>query len=200
MDSLITLFPSLVYKSNINRLLSDDEKKLIQDKSLEIQNNKFNSSSVDNKILDNNNFKYINNFIQEKINFFIETIIQPKHNLSCYVTESWLNFNKKGDSHHKHFHKNSFLSGVFYLSVNENDSITFLSPIKNLFDIEKSEENELNADYARVKIKNGDLVIFYSHLDHKVDINQNNETRISLSFNTFIKGKLSNQFTSGLEI
>ena len=71
MDSLITLFPSLVYKSNINRLLSDDEKKLIQDKSLEIQNNKFNSSSVDNKILDNNNFKYINNFIQEKINFFL---------------------------------------------------------------------------------------------------------------------------------
>ena len=200
MDSLITLFPSLVYKSNINRSLSDDEKQLIQDKSLQIQNNKFNSSSVDNKILDNNNFKYINNFIQEKINFFIETIIQPKHNLSCYVTESWLNFNKRGDSHHKHFHKNSFLSGVFYLSVNENDSITFLSPIKNLFDIEKSEENELNADYARVKIKNGDLVIFYSHLDHKVDINQNNETRISLSFNTFIKGKLSNQFTSGLEI
>ena len=197
---MITLFPSLVYKSNINRLLSDDEKKLIQDKSLEIQNNKFNSSSVDNKILDNNNFKYINNFIQEKINFFIETIIQPKHNLSCYVTESWLNFNKRGDSHHKHFHRNSFLSGVFYLSVNENDSITFLSPIKNLFDIEKSEENKLNADYARVKIKNGDLVIFYSHLDHKVDINQNNETRISLSFNTFIKGKLSNQFTSGLEI
>ena len=197
---MITLFPSLVYKSNINRLLSDDEKKLIQDKSLEIQNNKFNSSSVDNKILNNNNFKYINNFIQEKINFFIKTIIQPKHNLSCYVTESWLNFNKRGDSHHKHFHKNSFLSGVFYLSVNENDSITFLSPIKNLFDIEKSEENELNADYARVKIKNGDLVIFYSHLDHKVDINQNNETRISLSFNTFIKGKLSNQFTSGLEI
>ena len=197
---MITLFPSLVYKSNINRSLSDDEKQLIQDKSLQIQNNKFNSSSVDNKILDNNNFKYINNFIQEKINFFIETIIQPKHNLSCYVTESWLNFNKKGDSHHKHFHKNSFLSGVFYLSVNENDSITFLSPIKNLFDIEKSEENELNADYARVKIKNGDLVIFYSHLDHKVDINQNNETRISLSFNTFIKGKLSNQFTSGLEI
>tara|TARA_R100000149_G_scaffold38797_1_gene14945 strand:- start:12 stop:614 length:603 start_codon:yes stop_codon:yes gene_type:complete len=200
MDSLITLFPSLVYKTNINRSLNEKEKKFIKEQSTQAQPTLSNSMSIDNKILDNVNFENIKSFVDNKIDFFLQQIVQPKHNLKCYVTESWLNFNKKGDSHHKHFHANSFLSGVFYINVDGQDSITFLSPLKDLITIEKKEENELNANYATIKIKQGDLVIFYSHLDHKVDINQKNETRISLSFNTFLKGTISNEFTSALKI
>ena len=178
----------------------EEEEKLIHDKSMQVRINKSNSISIDKKILNNQNLKNIKSFIEHKINFFVQSIIKPKHNFNCYITESWLNFNKKGDSHQKHSHANSFLSGVFYVNVAGQDSITFLSPTKNLLTVEKFEENELNSDYARIKIKQGDLIIFYSHLDHKVDINQTNETRISLSFNTFIKGKISDEFTSALEI
>ena len=200
MDSLITLFPSLVYKTNINRNLNDEEKKLFQDKSLNIRKNKFNYIGVDNKILKYNELKDLNNFIQEKIDFFVESFIKPKHDFKCYITESWLTFNNKGNFHHRHTHKNSFLSGVFYLNVGDQGEISFLTPFTHWFDIEKTEQDQYNADYARIKVKNGDLLIFYSHLEHKVDTVQTDETRVSLSFNTFIKGKLNNEFTTGLEI
>lgn len=199
-DTLITLFPSLVYKTNIQRKLNDEEKKLLQDKSLNVRKNDFNYTGVDNKILKYNEFKNLNNFVQEKIDFFVNSFIKPKYDFKCYITKSWLNFNNKGNFHQRHTHSNSFLSGVFYLNVGDQGEITFLTPFNNLFNIENTETNHFNADYARIKVKNGDLLIFYSHLEHKVDINQSNETRVSLSFNTFIKGKLNNEFSSGLEI
>ena len=199
-DTLITLFPSLVYKTNIQRKLNDEEKKLLQDKSLNVRKNDFNYTGVDNKILKYNEFKNLNNFVQEKIDFFVKSFIKPKYDFKCYITKSWLNFNNKGNFHQRHTHSNSFLSGVFYLNVGDQGEITFLTPFNNLFNIENKETNHFNADYARIKVKNGDLLIFYSHLEHKVDINQSNETRVSLSFNTFIKGKLNNEFSSGLEI
>lgn len=159
-----------------------------------------NYTGVDNKILKYNEFKNLNNFVQEKIDFFVKSFIKPKYDFKCYITKSWLNFNNKGNFHQRHTHSNSFLSGVFYLNVGDQGEITFLTPFNNLFNIENTETNHFNADYARIKVKNGDLLIFYSHLEHKVDINQSNETRVSLSFNTFIKGKLNNEFSSGLEI
>ena len=36
------------------------------------------------------------------------------------ITQSWLNKNKKGESHHEHVHPNSMVSGVWYPQIHEH--------------------------------------------------------------------------------
>ena len=50
--------------------------------------------------------------------------------------------------------------------------------------------NVHNSETWFIRIKTGQLVIFPSYLQHLVPIKEGTNLRISLSFNTFIKGEL----------
>ena len=39
------------------------------------------------------------------------------------ITQSWLNRTKPQEHHHSHYHRNSYLSGVFYITCLPNDGI-----------------------------------------------------------------------------
>ena len=52
----------------------------------------------------------------------------PKEELDFYITQSWINITKPDEFHHEHFHTNSIISGVFYISTEEDDAITFSNP------------------------------------------------------------------------
>ena len=59
------------------------------------------------------------------------------------------------------------------------------------FDIEAEEYNLYNSSDWIYPVKNNQLIIFPSYLRHKVKKNIENKTRISLSFNVFLKGEIS---------
>ena len=48
-------------------------------------------------------------------------------------------------------------------------------------------KNELNADIARIKVSEGDLLLFPAYLPHQVSKNESGEDRIVISFNVDIK-------------
>ena len=52
--------------------------------------------------------------------------------------------------------------------------------------------NNFNSDVAHFFVKTGDLIIFPSSTEHKVPIRNNESTRISLAFNTFLRGEFGN--------
>ena len=128
-------------------------------------------------------------------------IISPIHDNTLYITESWINYTNKNQSHHKHSHDNSLVSGVFYFNTVENDAITFYKRKSGLtlsFDVKTS--NNFNSMSYRLPVTDNMLILFPSELEHEVDINIQDKTRISLSFNIFVKGVVSNVGTTKLTI
>ena len=102
-----------------------------------------------------------------------------------YITQSWINFLDKGMYTHQHSHYNSVVSGVFYLSA--NDRLTFYkggSGIK----INTTKDNFYNSEAYHLNVKDNMLVLFPSTLQHSTPVV--NDKRISIAFNTFVKGDL----------
>jgi len=151
-----------------------------------------NKFSIDRLIL--SRLHKLNKFIEEHINIYVNTIINPKEKLEFYITQSWLNETKPNQRHHVHWHSNSILSGVFYVKCVEEDKIYFHDPnikSKEIISIAQKEYTPWNSPSWFIPIETNDLVIFPSWLEHSVSKNINaTGDRLSISFNTFVKGML----------
>ena len=107
------------------------------------------------------------------------------------ITQSWLNKNKKGESHHEHQHPNSMVSGVWYPQIHESlPPIQFRHKGQRDISLQTEKYNTFNSATFMLPMKKGELILFPSNLTHSVPPNQSDEERISLSFNTWPKGNL----------
>ena len=84
------------------------------------------------------------------------------------------------------------MSGVFYVQTSNSDKIRFLKPynVHKEFYVRPKEYNYFNSPEWWLPAKQCSLILFPSDLQHCVDQDTRNETRISLSFNTFISGTI----------
>ena len=192
------IFPCPVYIAKRDTNLSPKEAKEIRkiiDKE-GMYNNAGNSTS-NNSYIFNGELKKLKQFCEEHIKTYVEQVIYPKEELDFYITQSWLNITKPGEFHHDHSHNNSLISGVFYISTEEDYKITFSDPntrVKELIKFEQNEYNLFNSTSWFFSSVVNELVLFPSWLDHRVDTNEKATTdRISISFNTFVKGTLGNR-------
>jgi uncharacterized protein (TIGR02466 family) len=102
------------------------------------------------------------------------------------LTGCWANVNAPGTGHRLHSHRNNFLSGAYYLQVQDGaDSINFYDPKPQAGVIRPaaSQPNEYNTEVAAVRVTSGSLILFPAWLQHAVDVNRSPAPRISLSFN-----------------
>ena len=189
---VFTLFPTPVYctvrDSDLNSTEEKEIKAIIEEG---MKPNISNSSSANTHIFDTR-LGDIKKFCEHHIKKYVEKIISPKEELDFYITQSWLNINRPGEEHHAHWHQNSIISGVFYISTLEDDSIHFYDPnskLKDFLQSEPLENNIWNSIAWSVNITNKVLILFPSWLNHSVAQNKTADTnRISISFNTFAKG------------
>jgi len=154
----------------------------------------YNRQSKDTFILDNPELKRIREFIQQKIDVFVSQIYKSTDKL--IITQSWLNKSGRGESHHHHQHPNSVISGVWYPSINPNlPPITFdnarMSQIQ--MRVEDGSFNNFNSSYFTVPMNDGELILFPSGTFHRVAVNISDDERVSLSFNTWVKGSIGNK-------
>ena len=188
-------FPVYIVKRDSN-LSSKEEKEIRKIVKEGMYKNSGNASSTNSYIF-NGKLKKLKQFCEEQLKIYVEQAIVPKEELDFYITQSWLNITKPGEYHHDHSHQNSIISGVFYISTEEDDKITFGDPNGKLEELIKFEPKEFNiwnsASWFFPSVTN-QLLLFPSWLDHKVDINEKATTdRISISFNTFVKGTLGSR-------
>jgi len=189
-SEIIPLFADALYLTNINRKFTTEELTTVDLISKDLHKNTGNWTSNNRNVLDSY-FLDIRNFIQEHINNYVKDIISPEESIEVYITQSWINVTHPTESHHQHTHPNSFISGVFYFSVEELvDSIIFSKKHEREIVFPSKISNQFNSSNYFLKLSNGDLVIFPSNLPHHVDNTISKNPRISLSFNTFIKGQL----------
>ena len=101
-------------------------------------------------------------------------------------TDSWINISKRNSFQFEHSHNtvgsrnNNILSGVYYYQTTGDDGdIEFISPNS----IQASGLTIFGEQSVRFKPKVGKLLMFPSWLRHKVQLNETDNERISISFN-----------------
>ena len=195
MESTINgIFPTPIYISSIDRELNQKELSFINKTKLDVFKNEGNTSSNDNYILNNKAFKNLKELLDLKVEDYFNKVIAPSNTITPYITQSWLNYTETNQYHHKHQHPNSLVSGVFYINCNEQfDKIIFYK--KDIYQTIKPEIKEWNlwnSESWWFSVKTRDLIMFPSSLTHMVETKKGTNTRISLAFNVFIKGKFGN--------
>ena len=191
-EAIHGVFPCPVYIVKRDFNLSPKEEKEIRKIIKEGMNKNTGNSSSNNSYIFNGKLKKLKQFCEQHIKTYVEQVIVPKEELDFYITQSWLNITKPGEHHHEHSHANSIISGVFYISTEEDDNITFTDPnikLKGLIKFEQEEFNPFNSTTWFFPSVTNELVLFPSWMNHKVEVNEKATTdRISISFNTFVKG------------
>ena len=137
--------------------------------------------------------KQIDSFIQE----YVDEIIKPSKNLKLYITQSWLNYTGEKQRHYPHFHPNSIISGVYYISADPKlDFILFKKNVYDQIKIYPSEFSIHNSDTWWIPAATNKLILFPSSLTHEVgNVKKTYGKRISLAFNVFVKGDLGSKQT-----
>jgi uncharacterized protein (TIGR02466 family) len=185
------LFPTPIYISKLDRNLTDKELLFIDKNKLDVYKNEGNTTSNDNYILNKNEFKELKKQLDLIVEDYFNKIICPSNDITPYITQSWLNYTETNQYHHKHTHPNSLVSGVFYINCNEeHDRIKFFNDKYQNIKIEIKDYNIWNSESWWFSVKTGDIILFPSSLTHMVETKQGTNTRISLAFNVFIKGKI----------
>lgn len=188
------LFPTPVGHYELNREFTKVELDFLLNQKNKI--NAGNNVSVENYICRSPKLKKLTQFFNESLNDYFTTVYSPKHEVVPKITQSWVNYTKPGEYHHKHSHPNSFISGVFYIqSDEEKDKIHFYKDKYQQIMISTEKWNQWNSEswwYEAIPKK---LILFPSSLTHMVETVQAEQTRVSLSFNTFLSGYIGDEDT-----
>lgn len=190
--NIVPIFCTPIYINRLNITFSKKQNNIfLKQKTIKNVGNYF---SEDNFILNKPSLKKLKNEILLNIDSYINNVICPIKKIDFYITQSWINYSRKTEYHHEHSHPNSFISGVFYIKANkENDEIVFTNEKNKIWDLPAKHHNIFNSYYWRIPVEDGLLVLFPSDLKHSVSIKKQNNLRISLAFNVFIKGELGDK-------
>jgi uncharacterized protein (TIGR02466 family) len=194
------LFPTAVGFAKLGRDLTARELEFIIGQVR--YQNEGNTTSENRKLLDCVEMTDIREFIEDAMIDYFKTVIEPKNDVTPYITQSWSNYTEPGQYHHKHAHPNSIISGVFYPQANrETDRIYFYKDGYERIKFTTDKWNIWNSESWWYETGAGDLIIFPSNLTHMVQTKQGDGTRISISFNTFLKGYIgSDESLTGLHL
>ena len=183
------LFPTPVGLLDLNKPLTKKEIQFIND--LKRRPNIGNETSVDNYIFKSKELKRVSDLIDKAINDYFKKVYAPDRNVKLYVTQSWANYSKKGQFHHKHIHPNSIVSGVLYVNaVPEIDRIYFYSDKEPMLEITTKDWNVWNSKSWWLPVATNNIVLFPSTFTHMVEEVINADERVSISFNTFVIGEI----------
>jgi uncharacterized protein (TIGR02466 family) len=179
-----TLFPTPVGFWNL--VLNKDEIDFVR--GLEQCPNDGNTASKNNYLLREESMGRIAAFVQNCLDEYMKAIYAPKYDVKPYITQSWANYTKPGQHHHKHAHPNSFISGCVYIAA-KDDKIYFYRDGYKQIKLPSENWNRYNSESWWFEVNEGDVIIFPSSLTHMVQT-VDGEERISIAFNSFLKGTI----------
>jgi len=192
---VLNLWPIPLYKSIIE--VNDDW--LNYTKDIEYERNSVNNADMSKDYYILEKLPDLKSKIQNCVEDFTKNFLKLNDKFNFYFLNSWSNKHHSGDYSHSHYHGNSLLSGVYYLNTPENSgNIDFVKNNlnNNMFSeslvFDYKEDNFINTESVRIVPKKGLILLFPSHLQHKVTRNKTNQIRYSIAFNMFVKGKFGN--------
>lgn len=185
------LFPTPVYQNNIPVTTLDE---IRQEEYREILPDRNGYYTKNTRILDK--YTDLKKVIQEHIDCFVFEHLLIKRIYEFPILNSWVNRHIRSDFSHKHFHCHSLISGIYYLKAPQDGGMPmfwkpdgFSNLLGTMFNFELSGDNGINKLVYKVNVKDGDLLLFPSHLYHSVEESKTDEERYSLAFNVWVKGE-----------
>jgi uncharacterized protein (TIGR02466 family) len=152
-------------------------------------------TSVDKNVLHRPEFKAVHDVVMREVDVYAHGICGVSRNVEFYVTNSWINVHRRGQSAGQHIHGNSLISGVLYLKVNDasgdlvfHRDVTSLIPFPPALDFDVDQFNIYNCKSWSYRPKVNDICIFPSSVMHSADPNESDEERWCLAFNVFARG------------
>jgi len=190
------LWPIPVYESEIP--VKQEWKDIVV--NLEYERTHINNSDISKDRYILNNISDLKSDIESHCELFVRKYLKVKDNAKFYLQNSWCNIHGPNEFSQIHHHASSLLSGVYYPIFPNNSGNLCLhkgSHYVNLFHhsilFEYDELNNINSESYIVKIKEGTIVIFPSHLEHSVEKNISNDKRYSIAFNFYVRGKFGKE-------
>jgi len=150
-----------------------------------------------NDILEENHEEFIK--LKKEINQYLQLYhsqvfkgMRFKENIIQSLKYVWVNINQKYHYNEWHIHPHSTLSGTYYIKhdgSDKNGDILFKHPNHSYMRLTHWPEeiivisNEVTSEIVPIIPKSNMLLIFPSWLEHRVETNLKDDTRISVSFN-----------------
>ena len=185
------IFPVPIYRSKLSRKFTKTELHFVEKMRAECRPNKGNTTSSNSYILNQPSFSILKKEIDLFIEDYFAKIIFPPESISPYITQSWLNYTEINGQHHPHYHQNSYLSGVLYIAAHkDHDNIILGNNKYDQINISPTQWNQFNSVILSFPVETGEIIIFPSSQMHSVAVKKEKNSRISLSFNVFVKGNL----------
>jgi uncharacterized protein (TIGR02466 family) len=198
--NLELLFPTPVAFFDLEIELTQEEKSFLLNQ--ERRPNEGNQSSVNNYLLREPEMERLAAAVESRVVEYAKEVWKAE--VKPFVTQSWLNWTKPGQHHHKHAHPNSLYSGVLYIDVEDDrDRITFYQSGYQQIKPTYYEWNRWNSESWWLPIKRDQMVIFPSSLTHMVETVPGEvigKERVSLAFNTFAKQIGDNKSLTELKV
>lgn len=198
--NLELLFPTPVAFFDLGFELNEEERTFLLNQ--ERRPNEGNQSSVNNYLLREPEMERLAAAVESKVVEYAKEVWKAE--VKPFVTQSWLNWTKPGQYHHKHAHPNSLYSGVLYIDVEDDrDRIYFYQDGYQQLKPTYSEWNRWNSHSWWLPIKTGQIVMFPSGLTHMVETVPGEvigKERVSLAFNTFAKQLGDNKSLTELKV
>ena len=109
-------------------------------------------------------------------------------NYKLKLIHSWYNIYTKDNYQEYHIHPNSYFSAVYNCKMPEGSAPLILTDFTKQAQVIPDQKDELEIsdiyrDQLSVNFKENSLVVFRSHVPHKVPFGENEENRITFSFN-----------------
>lgn len=156
--------------------------------------------SETNQLLNEQQWAHVKSQILSHVNTYFHSVISADDAVNIDITISWMNKSVPGQTHTRHNHPNSVLSGVLFFDFHES-GLTLIDSRYRQLRWQSKEFNILNSQTWTVKPEPGLLLIWPSEIDHEVEtLPANSKTRYSLAFNTWITGVVNPRHNMNLVI
>ena len=130
-------------------------------------------------------FDYLPPFYAEHIFKTLKILLKTEsRGIDFQLGEWWLNVSKKGNFNRYHTHPRADLSGIWYITDN-NNTLAFLDPLSHgRYALYKAFDDM--GEGITVNAKAGEIVLFPSDLPHYVEPHPLDTLRVSVSFNMYL--------------
>jgi uncharacterized protein (TIGR02466 family) len=186
MQELYSLFPTPVLKVKCDIDCQNEIELLLQETITTSTH-----YSLNNQLLTSGKYPKLHDWIYEKSQYFASTYLSL--NTDLRFTQSWLTqiTDPVKQWINPHIHRNSFISGVFYIEKIYGDgdirmwkpkgtinTIEMPSPV----DIKLAEDNVFAQDSNRISAESGELLLFPAYIPHSISTINSTKRRTSLGF------------------
>ncbi len=208
-ETVIPAFSCPIYYANVKDFEVDlSELEGADDEEFYV--NEFHTNTLNSvrpNILLEERFAPLREVSDQAMKNYVYGVLRLPESCRIRLVDSWMVVGAPGSITNQHVHINSMFSGVFYLQSvpNAGDFTLYMTEGQNTYSTptvrpDPVEYNVFNSPFWTASPQTNDVIIFPSHIFHRVSKNESEHVRMAVAFNYFLDGVISENSTGRLSL